>query len=240
MECSSGSSPSGSSGEPEARRGGERRDNDIVRETFRAHGASVMGKAHVRRREQAWPEEAPFHTPVFVVTHGSVTPGSGRRTTFPLRQLTASSPRSTWPRAAGDRDVASRGGGATILEHGERRPDRRVHDRALGPCCSARIRLFRERAARRAGAGRSRRAGAHDLRSPRERVVSRRQSARREQQRGRRSERRRASVRAGARPRAPPGGITALSWNFLAAPRSDGGAGAPRLRSTRASILAVR
>src|SRR5580692_10994639 len=49
--------------------GEEGRDNDILRETFERTGTSVMGKRMFDLGEQAWPEEAPFHTPVFVVTH---------------------------------------------------------------------------------------------------------------------------------------------------------------------------
>src|SRR5688500_78021 len=49
--------------------GEEGRDNDIVRETFERTGASVMGKRMFDLGEHAWPAEAPFHTPVFVVTH---------------------------------------------------------------------------------------------------------------------------------------------------------------------------
>src|SRR6267154_2734623 len=49
--------------------GEEGRDNDIARETFERTGASVMGKRMFDLGEQAWPQEAPFHTPVFVVTH---------------------------------------------------------------------------------------------------------------------------------------------------------------------------
>ena len=49
--------------------GEEGRDNDIARETFERTGASVMGKRMFDAGEQMWPEEAPFHTPVFVVTH---------------------------------------------------------------------------------------------------------------------------------------------------------------------------
>ena len=49
--------------------GEEGRDNDIVRETFERTGASVMGKRMFDAGERAWPEEAPFRTPVFVVTH---------------------------------------------------------------------------------------------------------------------------------------------------------------------------
>ena len=47
--------------------GEEGRDNDIARETFERTGASVMGKRMFDLGEQAWPDEAPFHTPVFVV-----------------------------------------------------------------------------------------------------------------------------------------------------------------------------
>ncbi len=49
--------------------GEEGRDNEIARETFDRTGASVMGKRMFDLGEPAWPEEAPFHTPVFVVTH---------------------------------------------------------------------------------------------------------------------------------------------------------------------------
>ena len=49
--------------------GEEGRDNDIARETFERTGASVMGRRMFDLGEQAWPQEAPFHTPVFVVTH---------------------------------------------------------------------------------------------------------------------------------------------------------------------------
>src|SRR5438067_5043635 len=43
--------------------GEEGRDNDVARETFERTGASVMGKRMFDAGEQAWPEEAPFHTP---------------------------------------------------------------------------------------------------------------------------------------------------------------------------------
>src|SRR5678815_4895578 len=46
--------------------GEEGRDNDIARETFERTGASVMGKRMFEAGEQAWPEDAPFHTPVFL------------------------------------------------------------------------------------------------------------------------------------------------------------------------------
>src|SRR3954462_475038 len=54
--------------------GEEGRDNDILRETFERTGASVMGKRMFDAGEQMWPEEAPFHTPVVVVTHEKRNP----------------------------------------------------------------------------------------------------------------------------------------------------------------------
>ena len=54
--------------------GEEGRDNDIARATFERTGASVMGKRMFELGEEAWPEEAPFHTPVFVVTHARREP----------------------------------------------------------------------------------------------------------------------------------------------------------------------
>ena len=89
-----------------------------MRETFERTGASVMGKRMFDVGERAWPEEAPFHTPVFVVTHQSVTPGSGRAGPRSTSSTTASKARSSQAReAAGDRDVRIAGGGETILEH---------------------------------------------------------------------------------------------------------------------------
>src|SRR3954469_5651558 len=66
--------------------GEEGRDNDIVRETFERTGASVMGKRMFDLGEQAWPEEAPFHTPVLVVTHEKRDPWERPGDHLPLRQ----------------------------------------------------------------------------------------------------------------------------------------------------------
>lgn len=49
--------------------GGETgRDNRILEETFQRTGVSIMGKRMFEGGERFWPEEAPFHTPVFVLT----------------------------------------------------------------------------------------------------------------------------------------------------------------------------
>src|ERR1700730_9616724 len=97
--------------------GEEGRDNDIVRETFERTGASVMGKRMFDAGEQAWPEEAPFHTPVFVVTHEKRAPW--RRPGGPPFHFVNDGIEPALDQAreaAGDRDVRIAGGGATILE----------------------------------------------------------------------------------------------------------------------------
>ncbi len=96
--------------------GEEGRDNDIVRATFERTGASVMGKRMFDAGEQMWPEEAPFHTPVFVVTHENrdawQRPGG---TTFHFVGDGIEPALERAREAAGDRDVRIAGGGATIL-----------------------------------------------------------------------------------------------------------------------------
>ncbi|MCK8672699.1 dihydrofolate reductase family protein [Rhodococcus sp. HM1] len=98
--------------------GEEGRDNDILRQTFERTGASVMGKRMFDGGEQGWPEDAPFHTPVFVVTHEKRDPWErpgGTTFHFVNDGIEAALERARV--AAGDRDVRIAGGGATILEY---------------------------------------------------------------------------------------------------------------------------
>ena len=98
--------------------GEEGRDNDILRETFERTGASVMGKRMFDAGEKMWPEEAPFHTPVFVVTHEKRDPWERPGgTTFHFVNDGIESALDQAREAAGDRDVRIAGGGATILEY---------------------------------------------------------------------------------------------------------------------------
>jgi dihydrofolate reductase len=88
--------------------------NDLVRSTNERIGANVMGKRMFDQGEVAWPEEAPFHTPVYVLTHEKrepwVRPGG---TTFhfvndgPARalELARKSARARDIRIAGGADV---------------------------------------------------------------------------------------------------------------------------------------
>lgn len=93
-------------------------DNQILERTFRRTGVSIMGKRMFDAGEALWPEEAPFHTPVFVLTSQVrepwVRPGG---TTFyfvndgiesALRQARA---------AAGDRDIRIAGGADAIQQY---------------------------------------------------------------------------------------------------------------------------
>jgi dihydrofolate reductase len=98
--------------------GEEGRDNDIARETFERTGASVMGKRMFDLGERSWPEAAPFHTPVFVVTHTKRDPWERPGgTTFHFVNDGIKAALDQAREAAGDRDVRIAGGAATILEY---------------------------------------------------------------------------------------------------------------------------
>ena len=98
--------------------GEEGRANDIVRETFERTGANVMGKRMFDAGEQHWPEEAPFHTPVFVVTHEQRDPWERPGgTTFHFVNDGIETALDQAREAAGDRDIRIAGGGAAILEY---------------------------------------------------------------------------------------------------------------------------
>ncbi|MFC1439723.1 dihydrofolate reductase family protein [Streptacidiphilus sp. N1-10] len=98
--------------------GEEGRANDIARETFERTGASVMGKRMFDLGEESWPPEAPFHTPVFVVTHEKRDPWERPGgTTFHFVNDGIETALDLAREAAGDRDVRIAGGGATILEY---------------------------------------------------------------------------------------------------------------------------
>lgn len=92
--------------------------NDLVRATTERIGANVMGRRMFDGGERAWPEEAPFHTPVYVLTHQPrepwvrpggttfhfVTEGPGRALELALA-------------SAGGRDVRIAGGADVIQQY---------------------------------------------------------------------------------------------------------------------------
>ncbi|MGM7665880.1 dihydrofolate reductase family protein [Microbacterium sp. A93] len=98
--------------------GEEGRDNEIVRQTFERTGASVLGKRMFDAGEGAWPEDPPFHTPVFVVTHEERAPWERQGgTTFHFVNDGIESALERAREAAGARDVRISGGGETIVQY---------------------------------------------------------------------------------------------------------------------------
>ena len=93
-------------------------ENELVRVTIERTGASIMGKRMFDQGEQAWPEEAPFRTPVYVLSNRKrepwVRPGG---TTFnfindgPERALELAR------ESAGNRDVRIAGGADVIQQY---------------------------------------------------------------------------------------------------------------------------
>lgn len=92
--------------------------NDMVRATVERTGASIMGKRMFEQGEISWPENAPFHTPVYVLTHEKrepwVRPGG---TTFyfvnegPERALELAR------ESAGARDIRIAGGANIVQQY---------------------------------------------------------------------------------------------------------------------------
>jgi dihydrofolate reductase len=93
-------------------------DNDVARETFERTGASVMGKRMFDLGEISWPEDAPFHTPVFVLTHQKRAPWERPGgTIFHFVNDGIETALARAREAAGDRDVRIAGGGAAIVQY---------------------------------------------------------------------------------------------------------------------------
>ncbi len=92
-------------------------DNELLRGVFNRTGTTIIGKRMFDAGERSWPEEAPFHTPVFVVTHVKrepwVRPGG---TVFHFVNDGIESALQLARSAAGNRDVRIGGGGHTISQ----------------------------------------------------------------------------------------------------------------------------
>jgi dihydrofolate reductase len=57
-------------------------DDKIVEEIFNRTGVNIMGKRLFEEGEVNWPDDAPFHTPIFVLTHKSRNPWQQPSTYF--------------------------------------------------------------------------------------------------------------------------------------------------------------
>ncbi len=92
--------------------------NDLVRHTFERTGAHIMGRRMFDGGELGWPEEAPFHTPVFVLTHAPrepwVRPGG---TTFHFINQGPEHALVLAREAAGVRDIRISGGAEVIQQY---------------------------------------------------------------------------------------------------------------------------
>lgn len=92
--------------------------NDLVRATFERTGANIMGRRMFEQGEVSWPEEAPFHTPVYVLTHLPrapwVRPGG---TTFHFVTEGAEAALAQARGAAGGRDIRISGGADVVRQY---------------------------------------------------------------------------------------------------------------------------
>jgi dihydrofolate reductase len=92
--------------------------NDMVRNITERIGANIMGKRMFEQGEVSWPEEAPFHTPVFVLTHEKrepwVRPGG---TTFYFVNDGPESALEQARESAGGRDIRISGGADVIQQY---------------------------------------------------------------------------------------------------------------------------
>jgi dihydrofolate reductase len=92
-------------------------DDAIVRKTLDRIGANVMGRRMFDEGEVGWPEEAPFHGPVFVLTHHPrapwMRPGG---TTFTFLGGTIEDAVQKAHQAAGGRDVRISGGAQVVQQ----------------------------------------------------------------------------------------------------------------------------
>jgi dihydrofolate reductase len=93
-------------------------ENRMLEETFRRTGVSIMGKRMFDAGERSWPEDAPFHTPVYVVTHQVrdpwVRPGG---TVFHFVNDGIESALSKARSATGKRDIRVAGGANIIQQY---------------------------------------------------------------------------------------------------------------------------
>jgi len=99
--------------------GGETgRDNRMLEETFNRTGVSIMGKRMFEGGERFWPEEAPFHTPVFVLTHQVRKPWERRGgTTFYFVNEGIDGALGQARKSAGNRDIRIAGGANVIQQY---------------------------------------------------------------------------------------------------------------------------
>ena len=92
--------------------------NDLVRSTTERIGANIMGRRMFDQGERTWPEEAPFHTPAYVLTNEKreawVRPGG---TTFYFINDGPEHALELARESAGGRDIRIAGGADVIQQY---------------------------------------------------------------------------------------------------------------------------
>ena len=93
-------------------------DNQFLEQIFDRTGVSIMGKRMFDLGEVSWPEEAPFHTPVFVVTHAVrapwVRPGG---TTFHFANDGIADALRRAREVSGGKDIRISGGANLVVQY---------------------------------------------------------------------------------------------------------------------------
>lgn len=92
--------------------------NDMFRATTERIGVNILGKRMFEQGEISWPEEAPFHTPVYVLTHEQRDPWI--RPGGTIFYFVNDGPESALRQArevAGDKDIRISGGADIIQQY---------------------------------------------------------------------------------------------------------------------------
>jgi dihydrofolate reductase len=93
-------------------------DNDLIEKIFNRIGANIMGKNMLIEGEANWPEEAPFHCPVYVLTKEKREPWERPGgTTFYFVNDDIKKVSEKAKKAAGSIDVRISGGAQTIQQY---------------------------------------------------------------------------------------------------------------------------
>lgn len=92
--------------------------NDMLRYTRERSGANIMGKRMFDAGERSWPEEAPFHAPVYVLTHDQRDPWHRPGwTTFHFRNDGPARALEKARESAGGRDIRISGGADVVQQY---------------------------------------------------------------------------------------------------------------------------
>lgn len=93
-------------------------DNDIIERIFNRIGANIMGRHMFEEGEANWPEDAPFHTPVYVLTQQLREPWERKGgTIFYFTNESLDVVLKKAKKDAGEKDVRISGGASVIQQY---------------------------------------------------------------------------------------------------------------------------